>query len=35
MDGHGARMWERKNACRILIGKTEEKKQLGRSRHVW
>jgi len=27
-------MWERKNACRVLVEKTEELEQLGRSGHV-
>jgi hypothetical protein len=33
--GHVARMCERKNAYRILVGKAEEKKTLGRPRHRW
>jgi hypothetical protein len=27
-------MWGRKNACRVLVEKTEEQKQLRRSGHV-
>jgi hypothetical protein len=30
-----ARTWERKNACRVLVEKTEEQEELGRSGHVW
>jgi hypothetical protein len=33
--GHVARMWEKRNACRILMGKTEGKRQLGRPRRSW
>jgi hypothetical protein len=33
--GHVARMGEKKNACRILVGKPEEKRPLGRSRRRW
>jgi hypothetical protein len=29
---HVARMGEKRNACRILVGKSEEKRPLGRSR---
>jgi hypothetical protein len=28
-------MWERRNACRILIGKPEGKRPLGRLRRRW
>jgi hypothetical protein len=33
--GHAARMGETRNAYRILVGKPEGKRQLGRSRHRW
>jgi hypothetical protein len=33
--GHVARMWERRNAYRILVGKPEGKRPLGRPRHRW
>jgi hypothetical protein len=33
--GHVARMWERKNAYRILVGKPEGKRLLGRTRRGW
>jgi hypothetical protein len=33
--GHVARMGERRNACRILVGKPEGKRPLGRSRRRW
>jgi len=26
---------ERRDACRVLVGKHEGKRQLGRSRHTW
>jgi hypothetical protein len=26
---------EKRNACRILVGKTEEKRRLGSPRHSW
>jgi hypothetical protein len=32
---HVARMGEKRNACRILVGKPEGKKPLGRPRHRW
>jgi hypothetical protein len=32
--GHIARMGEKRNACRILVGPPEEKKPLGRPRHM-
>jgi hypothetical protein len=28
-------MWERKGACRVLVGKYERKRILGRPRHRW
>jgi hypothetical protein len=33
--GHVARMGAKRNACRILVGKPEGKKPLGRLRHRW
>jgi hypothetical protein len=33
--GHVARMGERTKACRLLVGKPEGKKPLGRPRHRW
>jgi hypothetical protein len=33
--GHVARMGEKRNACRILVGKPEEKKPLGGPRRRW
>jgi hypothetical protein len=33
MGRHVARMGEKSNAYRILVGKPEEKRPLGRSRH--
>jgi hypothetical protein len=33
--GHAARMVERRNAYRILVGKPEGKRPLGRPRHRW
>jgi hypothetical protein len=33
--GHAARMREKKNAYRILMGKPEEKRPLGRPRRRW
>jgi hypothetical protein len=35
LEGHVARMGERKNAYRILVGKPERKRPLGRPRHRW
>jgi hypothetical protein len=32
--GHAARMWKKRNAYRILVGKPEEKRSLGRRRRV-
>jgi hypothetical protein len=33
--GHVARMGEKRNACRILLGKSEGKRPLGRPRRRW
>jgi hypothetical protein len=33
--GHVARMGEKRNAYRLLVGKPEGKRPLGRSRHRW
>jgi hypothetical protein len=33
--GHVARMGGKRNAYRILVGKPEEKRPLGRPRHRW
>jgi hypothetical protein len=33
--GNVARMGEKRNACRLLVGKTEEKRPLGRPRRRW
>ena len=33
--GHGARMGERKDMYRVLVGKPEGKRPLGRPRHRW
>jgi hypothetical protein len=33
--GHVARMGEKRNACRLLVGKPEGKRPLGRSRRRW
>jgi hypothetical protein len=33
--GHVARMGEKKNAYRLLVGKPEERRPLGRPRHRW
>jgi hypothetical protein len=30
--GHTARMWERRGACKVLIGESEGERQLGRRR---
>jgi hypothetical protein len=32
---HIARMGEKKNACRLLVGKPETKRPLGKPRHRW
>jgi hypothetical protein len=33
--GHVARMGEKRNACRLLVGKPEGKRPLGRPRRTW
>jgi hypothetical protein len=33
--GHVAHMQERRGACRVLVGKLEGKRPLGRPRHGW
>jgi hypothetical protein len=33
--GHEALMWEKRNVYRLLIGKPEGKRPLGRSRRKW
>jgi hypothetical protein len=33
--GHVARMGEKRNACRLLLGKPEGRRSLGRPRHRW
>jgi hypothetical protein len=33
--GHVARIWETRNAYRILVGKPEEKRPLGRPKRRW
>jgi hypothetical protein len=33
--GHAARIWENRNACRILVGKLEGKRPLGRLKGRW
>jgi hypothetical protein len=33
--GHVARMGEKRNVCRLLVGKPEGKRQLGRPRCRW
>jgi hypothetical protein len=33
--GHAERMGEKRNACRILVGKPEGKRPLGRPRRKW
>ena len=30
--GHTARMWDKRGACRVLVGKPEGERQLGRRR---
>jgi hypothetical protein len=35
MGGHAARMGEKRNAYRLLVGKPEGKRPLGRSRRRW
>jgi hypothetical protein len=34
-EGHVARMGEKRNAYRLLVGKPEGKRQLGRPRRTW
>jgi hypothetical protein len=34
-EGHVARMGEKRNACRILVGNSEVKRPLGRPRRRW
>jgi hypothetical protein len=34
-EGHVARMGEKRNAYRILVGKPEGKRPLGRARRMW
>jgi hypothetical protein len=33
--GHVARMWEKRNVYRLLVGKPEGKRPLGRPRRTW
>jgi hypothetical protein len=33
--GHVARMGERRDACRVLVGKPEGRRSLGRPKHRW
>ena len=33
--GHVARMWERRGVYRVLVGKPDGKRPLGRPRHGW
>jgi hypothetical protein len=33
--GHVTRRWEKRNACRLLMGKPEGKRPLGRPRRRW
>jgi hypothetical protein len=33
--GHAAQMWEKRNTYRILVGKPEGKRPLGRQRRKW
>jgi hypothetical protein len=33
--GHVARMGEKRNTCRILVGKPEGKRPIGRTRRRW
>jgi len=33
--GHVARMWEKRGIYRVLVGKPEGKRPLGRPRHKW
>jgi hypothetical protein len=34
-EGHVAWMGEKRNACRLLVGKPEGRRPLGRPRHRW
>jgi hypothetical protein len=34
-EGHVARMWEKRNTYRFLVGKPEESRQLGKRRRRW
>jgi hypothetical protein len=33
--GHVALLGDKRNACRIFVGKTESKRPLGRQRRTW
>jgi len=33
--GHVARVWEKRSAHRVLVGKHEGKRRLGRPKHRW
>jgi hypothetical protein len=33
--GHVARMGEKRKVCKLLVGKPEGKRPLGRPRHIW
>jgi hypothetical protein len=33
--GHVACMWEKRNAYKVLVGKSDRRKPLGRPRHKW
>jgi hypothetical protein len=35
MAGHVAQVWEKNNTYRLLVGKPEGKRPLGRPRHRW
>jgi hypothetical protein len=35
MGGHVARMLEKRNACRLLVGEPEGNRSLGRPRRKW
>jgi hypothetical protein len=32
---HVARTGKKRNACKVLVGKSERKRPLGRQKHVW
>jgi hypothetical protein len=34
-EGHVARIGEKRNVCRLLVGKPEGRRLLGRPRHGW